>query len=141
MWKAKITRMVSLSGICGVVVIAVSGCGAPSGVVRAPETPLKFTTVGEKRTLTEENPASGLNIPAERKGAATTTNPGNFAVISAGTKPCSLTTDEILNRGESCTIGVEYTVSAKIKGAKFIQEFGPRGEPERLRAEYEIEST
>jgi hypothetical protein len=134
-------RLVVIVGACAAVALGLSACGGvPSGVIKGPETPLKFKVAKEKKVLTEENPASGLNIPAERLAAATTTSPANFAVVAAGGSPCNLTENEILNRGESCTIGVEFTSGVAGVKAMFQQKFGPRGEPERLVAEFAIES-
>lgn len=139
-------RVTTLAAACGMAVLGLSACGAlPQGVIQAPEDPLKFAKAKEKKILTEENPIAGPNLTVYR-GPATTTNGANFAVVesNAGIPPnhCVLVgpkEEDPLNHGEQCTIGVEYIGAEKVQ-AKFQQKFGPLTEPERLVAEYNIES-
>jgi hypothetical protein len=113
-----------------------AACSTPKGALKVfpgGEEELVFTAVakaGDKKEIRAENPVSGPNIPAELGNANILEGgviaEGNFKVVAAAAENCVLP-GEILNRGESCRIGVEFVSGLRPKAATFRVKFGPRG--------------
>lgn len=138
--------------VAGLVVafgLLAASCALPKGVLKvfpggAEE--MVFTAAnnaGDKMEIKAENPASGPNIPAELGTAnimeGGVVAEGNFKVVAAAAEACTLP-GEILNRGESCRIGVEFVSGARPRSATFRLKFGPRLENTAAEATMPVKS-
>ncbi len=98
---------------------------------------------GDKIEIVAENPTNGPNIPAELGTASIKEGgviaEGNFKVVAAKEESCTLP-GEILNRGFSCRIAIEFVSGASPRSATFSLMFGPRLESTAAEATMAVKS-